>query len=80
MAPRMIVFVVIVYLLVGNIYAKFGDKLSQIKGKEFLRKTIVFDKMTQDVFYCPTEKPSTMNKLIVRYSTTLFRNEYCLIL
>lgn len=67
MSQRMI-FVMIVYLLIGTINAKFGDKLSQTKGKEFLRKTIVFDKMTPDVFYCPTEKPSAMNKLIVRYN------------
>lgn len=63
---------IILCLMLSDISAKFGDKLNQIKGKEFLRKTIVFDKMTPDVFYCPTEKPSATNKLIVRLVALLF--------
>ncbi|XP_037822404.1 uncharacterized protein LOC119611026 isoform X1 [Lucilia sericata] len=47
------------------IEAKFGDKLS-IKEKDLMQKAIVFDKKTPDLFYCPTQKPSAMNKLIVR--------------
>ncbi|KAL9928995.1 uncharacterized protein ACN427_009018 isoform 2-T2 [Glossina fuscipes fuscipes] len=44
---------------------KFGDKVN-IKEKDLMRKSIVFDKKTPDVFYCPMQKPSAMNKLIVR--------------
>ncbi|XP_030384570.1 uncharacterized protein LOC115631861 isoform X2 [Scaptodrosophila lebanonensis] len=31
-----------------------------------MRKSIVFDKRTPDVFYCPMRKPTSMNKLIVK--------------
>lgn len=31
-----------------------------------IRKSIVFDKNTPDVFYCPIQKPSGMDKLIVK--------------
>ncbi|CAG9769989.1 unnamed protein product [Ceutorhynchus assimilis] len=31
-----------------------------------MRKSIVFDKNTPDVFYCPIHKPSGMDKLIVK--------------
>lgn len=44
---------------------KFGDKIP-IKEKDMMRKSIVFDKKTPDVFYCPMQKPSSMKKLIVR--------------
>lgn len=41
-------------------------KSIKIKDKDMLRKSIVYDKKTPDVFYCPTSKPSGMDKLIVR--------------
>ncbi|KAF7266492.1 uncharacterized protein LOC143193719 isoform X2 [Rhynchophorus ferrugineus] len=34
--------------------------------KDMMRKSIVFDKNTPDVFYCPIHKPSGMEKLIVK--------------
>ncbi|XP_045468167.1 uncharacterized protein LOC123676349 [Harmonia axyridis] len=34
--------------------------------KDMMRKSIVFDKNTPDVFYCPIQKPSGMDKLIVK--------------
>ncbi|XP_037912424.1 uncharacterized protein LOC119652391 isoform X2 [Hermetia illucens] len=46
---------------------KYSDKNKiVIKEKDMLRKSIVFDKKTPDVFYCPMQKPSGLNKLIVR--------------
>lgn len=36
------------------------------KEKDLMRKSIVFDKNTPDVFYCATSKPTGMDKLIVR--------------
>lgn len=41
-------------------------KTINTKDKDVAQKAIVFDKMTPDVFYCPTQKVSTMKKLIVR--------------
>lgn len=34
--------------------------------KDMMRKSIVFDKNTPDVFYCPIHKPSGFDKLIVK--------------
>lgn len=34
--------------------------------KDMMRKSIVYDKNTPDVFYCPIQKPSGMEKLIVK--------------
>lgn len=36
------------------------------KEKDMMRKSIVFDKNTPDVFYCATQKPTGFDKLIVR--------------
>ncbi|KAF2356431.1 hypothetical protein FHG87_012818 [Trinorchestia longiramus] len=33
---------------------------------DMLRKSIVFDKATPDVFYCPVDKPITFEKMYVR--------------
>ncbi|CAH0549778.1 unnamed protein product [Brassicogethes aeneus] len=35
-------------------------------AKDMMRKSIVFDKNTPDVFYCPIHKPTGMDKLIVK--------------
>ncbi|XP_018016864.1 uncharacterized protein LOC108673527 isoform X2 [Hyalella azteca] len=35
-------------------------------GGDMLRKSIVFDKATPDVFYCPVEKLMTFDKMYVR--------------
>ncbi|XP_058449693.1 uncharacterized protein LOC131429531 [Malaya genurostris] len=42
------------------------DKLVKYKEKDMMRKSIVYDKNTPDVFYCPTNKPTGMDKMIVR--------------
>lgn len=34
--------------------------------KDMIRKSIVFDKNTPDVFYCPIHKPTGMDKMIVK--------------
>lgn len=34
--------------------------------KDMLRKSIVFDQKTPDVFYCPLHKPTSMDKLMVK--------------
>lgn len=36
------------------------------KDKDMMRKSIVYDKRTPDVFYCPTSKPTGFDKLIVK--------------
>ncbi|XP_023029932.2 uncharacterized protein [Leptinotarsa decemlineata] len=35
-------------------------------AKDMMRKSIVFDKNTPDVFYCPIHKPTGFDKLIVK--------------
>lgn len=50
-------------------------KSIKIKDKDMLRKSIVYDKKTPDVFYCPTSKPTGMDKLIVR-CVVVFQNVY----
>ncbi|XP_066257633.1 uncharacterized protein [Euwallacea similis] len=41
--------------------------LSVVWGiKDMIRKSIVYDKNTPDVFYCPIHKPIGMDKLIVK--------------
>ncbi|KAK9751688.1 hypothetical protein QE152_g4771 [Popillia japonica] len=35
-------------------------------AKDMMRKSIVFDKNTPDVFYCPIQKPTGFDKLIVK--------------
>ncbi|XP_030556400.1 uncharacterized protein LOC115759574 isoform X1 [Drosophila novamexicana] len=49
--------------LVCSTRATLGGK-AVLKEKDMMRK-IVFDKKTPDVFYCPMQKPSSMNKIIV---------------
>ena len=54
------IFPVLVVLLAVSTSAK------KYKEKDLMRKSIVFDKNTPDVFYCATQKPTGMDKLIVR--------------
>ena len=35
-------------------------------AKDMTRKSIVFDKNTPDVFYCPIQKPTGFDKLMVK--------------
>lgn len=45
----------------------FATLLAVVMGvKDMMRKSIVFDKNTPDVFYCPIHKPTGMDKLIVK--------------
>lgn len=53
-----------VLLIVALVAAK--EKTIKIKDKDMMRKSIVFDKNTPDVFYCPTSKPQSFDKLIVK--------------
>ncbi|KAJ6646203.1 hypothetical protein Bhyg_01414 [Pseudolycoriella hygida] len=58
----------LVCLIVMSAVSFADDKVKsiKIKDKDMLRKSIVYDKKTPDVFYCPTSKPTGMDKLIVR--------------
>lgn len=67
MNTKAIAIVTLTILLFGIVMAKdksIEKKLS--KEKDMMRKSIVFDKNTPDVFYCPTSKPTGFDKLIVR--------------
>ncbi|XP_072393212.1 uncharacterized protein [Diabrotica undecimpunctata] len=37
-----------------------------LSAKDMMRKSIVFDKNTPDVFYCPIHKPTGFDKMIVK--------------
>lgn len=55
-------------LVIAQLAAAKDTKEKHIKYKEkdLMRKSIVYDKNTPDVFYCPTNKPTGMDKMIVR--------------
>ncbi|XP_066582322.1 uncharacterized protein [Prorops nasuta] len=40
--------------------------LATVEGGDIMRKSIVFDKNTPDVFYCPQHKPTGFEKMIVK--------------
>ncbi|RZC33211.1 uncharacterized protein BDFB_001130 [Asbolus verrucosus] len=40
--------------------------LGAAAAKDMMRKSIVFDKNTPDVFYCPIHKPTSFDKMIVK--------------
>lgn len=67
MAKLIVLAVISIGLLANVVLAKdkATDKL-KYKEKDMMRKSIVFDKHTPDVFYCPMQKPTSFNKLIVR--------------
>ncbi|KAJ8953665.1 hypothetical protein NQ314_007272 [Rhamnusium bicolor] len=44
----------------------FAIVASVFAAKDMMRKSIVFDKNTPDVFYCPIHKPTGFDKLIVK--------------
>jgi len=49
-------------VVLGSVEAKGGKKSS---GKDMMRKSIVYDKATPGVFYCPQHKPTGIDKMIV---------------
>lgn len=44
----------------------FLPQLGTALAGDMMRKSIVFDKMTPDVFYCPLDKPTSFEKMYVR--------------
>lgn len=52
---------VFVFVLLVLLVQVFGKDV-----KDMMRKSIVFDKNTPDVFYCPIHKPTGFDKLIVK--------------
>lgn len=51
-----------------------------LSAKDIMRKSIVFDKNTPDVFYCPIHKPTGFDKLIVKYAIKIIDEEIISIL
>lgn len=58
------VFCAVALLALTSVAAK--EKHIKYKEKDLMRKSIVYDKNTPDVFYCPMNKPTGMDKMIVR--------------
>lgn len=50
----------------SKLKVKKYDRVIKINGKDLTRKSIVFDKDKPDVFYCPPNKPTGEDKIIVR--------------
>lgn len=63
-SKSVIVFCAVVLLALTSVAAK--EKHIKYKEKDLMRKSIVYDKNTPDVFYCPMNKPTGMDKMIVR--------------
>lgn len=57
---------VITFLVLAVVVITVAGKQHKYKEKDMMRKSIVFDKTTPDFFYCPTNKPTGFDKLIVR--------------
>lgn len=57
----------VLLVFVGLALAK--EKSIKVTDKDMMRKSIVYDKNTPDVFYCPTSKPHGFDKLIVKSVT-----------
>jgi ATP-dependent DNA helicase 2 subunit 2 len=58
---------VILTLLVLAGMALAKERTIKVTEKDMMRKSIVYDKNTPDVFYCPTSKPHGFDKLIVKF-------------
>ena len=63
---RVIVLLLTICIVVNVALAKEKEKHIKYKEKDLMRKSIVYDKNTPDVFYCPTNKPTGMDKMIVK--------------
>lgn len=56
---------ILVLVIVAAVTIEFSTAV-KVKSKDMMRKSIVFDKNTPDVFYCPMTKPTGIDKLIVK--------------
>ncbi|ODN02307.1 Protein translocase subunit SecA 2 [Orchesella cincta] len=54
----MLMSAVCIQMAFGNLYVEDDE--------DIIRKSIVYDKNTPDVFYCPQEKPEGMNNMLVK--------------
>ncbi|XP_035776105.1 uncharacterized protein LOC118458065 [Anopheles albimanus] len=63
---KVVVLVLTVACIAVQLSGATKDKHIKYTEKDLLRKSIVYDKNTPDVFYCPTSKPTGMDKMIVK--------------
>jgi ATP-dependent DNA helicase 2 subunit 2 len=61
---KVIVLLLTICIAINVALAK--EKHIKYKEKDLMRKSIVYDKNTPDVFYCPINKPTGMDKMIVK--------------
>ncbi|XP_035735193.1 uncharacterized protein LOC118447398 isoform X3 [Vespa mandarinia] len=50
----------------SSLFVVLAVFLITVEGGDIIRKSIVFDKNTPDVFYCPQHKPTGFEKMIVK--------------
>ncbi|CAB3377670.1 uncharacterized protein LOC135947221 isoform X2 [Cloeon dipterum] len=55
----------LVITLVAFSSVEANKSTKKVSGKDMMRKSIVFDKATPGVFYCPQQKPTGIDKMIV---------------
>ncbi|XP_049287819.1 uncharacterized protein LOC125766164 [Anopheles funestus] len=63
---KVVVLVLSLVICLAAQQAMAKEKHIKYTEKDLLRKSIVYDKNTPDVFYCPVNKPTGMDKMIVR--------------
>uniref|UniRef100_U5EP17 Putative conserved plasma membrane protein n=1 Tax=Corethrella appendiculata TaxID=1370023 RepID=U5EP17_9DIPT len=64
---KFFIYLLVIFLAINVTLCKEKEKhIKHYKEKDMMRKSIVYDKNTPDVFYCPTNKPTDINKMIVR--------------
>uniref|UniRef100_A0A6E8VZ20 Uncharacterized protein n=1 Tax=Anopheles coluzzii TaxID=1518534 RepID=A0A6E8VZ20_ANOCL len=62
---KVVVLVLSIIIGLATQQAMAKEKHIKYTEKDLLRKSIVYDKNTPDVFYCPVNKPTGMDKMIV---------------
>ncbi|XP_059468804.1 uncharacterized protein LOC132192729 isoform X2 [Neocloeon triangulifer] len=63
MARLSVAFLLLALIVISGTEAQKSAKKSS--SKDMMRKSIVYDKATPGVFYCPQHKPTGMDKMIV---------------
>lgn len=54
------------YLQFALLIAVAACLIEAKESKDMMRKSIIFDKKTPDVFYCPQKKPKGIDKMLVK--------------
>jgi hypothetical protein len=56
----------LVIVLVASLFSQVANAIQVEHDDDIIRKSIIYDKKTPDVFYCPQEKHDGMNNMLVK--------------